>query len=167
MGDPISQGPRLGPDHSSHVERVVPGANGNAAARQINSPIASFRLKGISSWIAVGAGALAPTVSPSKHGASAPEEMVLVSSSCFAACFTAMRGLRVNAINSRKPPTPYQPAIPCVKLLIVISPGVAELADAADSKSAGDHSPCGFDSLLRDQYSLNVLAAISQVGNSV
>src|SRR5580704_12389711 len=30
------------------------------------------------------------------------------------------------------------------------SPGVAELADAADSKSAGDHSPCGFDSLLRD-----------------
>src|SRR5208337_3592227 len=29
------------------------------------------------------------------------------------------------------------------------SPGVAELADAADSKSAGDHSPCGFDSLLR------------------
>jgi hypothetical protein len=28
---------------------------------------------------------------------------------------------------------------------------VAELADAADSKSAGDHSPCGFDSLLRDQ----------------
>ena len=29
-------------------------------------------------------------------------------------------------------------------------PGVAELADAADSKSAGDHSPCGFDSLLRD-----------------
>ena len=32
------------------------------------------------------------------------------------------------------------------------SPGVAELADAADSKSAGDHSPCGFDSLLRDQH---------------
>jgi hypothetical protein len=32
------------------------------------------------------------------------------------------------------------------------SPGVAELADAADSKSAGDHSPCGFDSLLRDQF---------------
>ena len=31
-------------------------------------------------------------------------------------------------------------------------PGVAELADAADSKSAGDHSPCGFDSLLRDQH---------------
>ena len=27
---------------------------------------------------------------------------------------------------------------------------MAELADAADSKSAGDHSPCGFDSLLRD-----------------
>ena len=31
-------------------------------------------------------------------------------------------------------------------------PGVAELADAADSKSAGDHSPCGFDSLLRDVH---------------
>jgi hypothetical protein len=26
---------------------------------------------------------------------------------------------------------------------------VAKLADAADSKSAGVHSPCGFDSLLR------------------
>ena len=34
---------------------------------------------------------------------------------------------------------------------VVSRPGVAELADAADSKSAGDHSPCGFDSLLRDQ----------------
>jgi hypothetical protein len=30
-------------------------------------------------------------------------------------------------------------------------PGVAELADAADSKSAGDYSPCRFDSYLRDQ----------------
>ena len=36
-------------------------------------------------------------------------------------------------------------------------PGVAELADAADSKSAGDHSPCGFDSLLRDSHFLKSL----------
>src|SRR5215831_11253568 len=35
---------------------------------------------------------------------------------------------------------------------VAVIPGVAELADAADSKSAGDHSPCGFDSLLRDQH---------------
>ena len=31
---------------------------------------------------------------------------------------------------------------------------MAELADAADSKSAGDHSPWGFDSLLRDHFPL-------------
>ena len=36
--------------------------------------------------------------------------------------------------------------------VVLSRPGVAELADAADSKSAGDHSPCGFDSLLRDQH---------------
>src|SRR5580704_15081436 len=41
------------------------------------------------------------------------------------------------------------------------SPGLAELADAADSKSAGDHSPCGFDSLLRDQLSASVYMAVS------
>src|SRR6516225_139819 len=39
-------------------------------------------------------------------------------------------------------------------LTVASRPGVAELADAADSKSAGDHSPCGFDSLLRDSHFL-------------
>ena len=40
-------------------------------------------------------------------------------------------------------------------LTVASRPGVAELADAADSKSAGDHSPCGFDSLLRDSHFRN------------
>ena len=31
---------------------------------------------------------------------------------------------------------------------------VAKLADAADSKSAGVHAPCGFDSLLRHQFNV-------------
>ena len=31
--------------------------------------------------------------------------------------------------------------------------GVAELADALDSKSSGPKGPCGFDSLLRHQFS--------------
>jgi Gram-negative bacterial TonB protein C-terminal len=52
----------------------------------------------------------------------------------------------------RLPTPPLEPSPPSCYFQYS-SPGVAELADAADSKSAGDHSPCGFDSLLRDHFS--------------
>lgn len=34
-------------------------------------------------------------------------------------------------------------------MIKIVQAEVAKLADAADSKSAGVHTPCGFDSLLR------------------
>jgi hypothetical protein len=40
--------------------------------------------------------------------------------------------------------------------------GVAELADAPDSKSGSPHGECGFDSLLRHQYLASLVIALSR-----